>query len=425
MDANEEDESSDSIFLNNGSIVIPLHSNVLLQMFGFPPVQSNPSIEAELLPPPLPPPLPLTDVQPEDSMVGMRRPCPEDEEQSIAKRPRCEQEQEHVEDINPTYVRLRTGEIVTLGEEMPTTILLPESIESDPLIRKIIAKIPSRGVANRLDYLFKFIKKLPAPLMQEDDATKQHYDDLRDRVMSAFMKEYKLRFIFKKCLHRWRISKMDKTVEDEVDPITLCPPEKEIGLYDWKFRRKFLFEANTLALLIESKLMYHEHGFPIPMYPKSPKNNVEFTYAQLISIYYQLKQQGELMWALTTLRQCNFNKKRWYKYHKTAITLGAIKNSITLLDSRDAIDLLSDFIFAKMEDLRFQVTRYVTDNYVTAMLRVPNHWYLEKWKYLAMVHFEAEHFGEDRSRYLNSCCFKLFRKQPQFFNELKSLQIIR
>jgi hypothetical protein len=288
------------------------------------------------------------------------------------------------------------------------------------LIRKIISGIP-KGVANRLEYLYKFIQKLP---MEEEEST-QYYDDIRDKVMSAFMKEYKLRFLFKKVLNRWRVRNMNKHSEEEVDPITLCPPEKGVALYDWTFKRKFLFEANTLALLIESKLMYHEGGFPVPMYPKSPRNNVEFTYPQLISIYYQLKAHGELMWGLTTLRQCNFNKKRWYKYHKSAITLSAIKNSISLLDTRDGIDLLSDFIFAKMEDLRFQLTRYVTDAYIQAMVRVPNHWYLEKFKFLAMVHYEAEHFGEDRTRFVESACFKLLRKQNLFLRELKSMNIIR
>jgi hypothetical protein len=317
---------------------------------------------------------------------------------------------------------LRTRELLHLNIGEPKNILLTPSIEPNLLIRKIIGGIP-KGVANRLQYLHKFVQKLP---LEEEESTLYH-DDIRDQVMNAFMKEYKLRFIFRKCLNRWRVHKMEKTAEaeEEVDPITLCPPEKAIALYDWSFKRKFLFEANTLALMIESKLMYHEGGFPVPMYPKSPKNNVEFSYPQLISIYYQLQAHGELMWGMATLRQCNFNKKRWYKYHKSAITVAAIKNSISLLDTRDGIDLLSDFIFAKMEDLRFQLTRYVTDAYIQAMVRVPNHWYLEKFKFLAMVHYEAEHFGEDRTRFIESSCFKLFRKQNLFLRELKSMNIIR
>jgi hypothetical protein len=70
------------------------------------------------------------------------------------------------------------------------------------------------------------------------------------------------------------------------------------------------------------------------------------------------------------------------------------------------------------------VTRYVTDAYLDAMARVPNHWYLEKWKYIAMVHYEGAHFGEDRTRYVNACSFKLLRKQSQFFGELKTLCIM-
>ena len=220
---------------------------------------------------------------------------------------------------------------------------------------------------------------------------------------------------------------MDKTTndEDEVDPITLCPPDNPIVLYDWSVKKKFILEASTLALLIESKLLYHEGGFPIPMYPKNPRSNIELSYQQLVSLYYQLLAHGKLMWGMTTLRQCNFNKKRWFKYHKSAITIAAIKNSISLLDTADGVELLSDFIFAKMEEMRFRVTRYVTDMYLDAMARVPNHWYLEKWKYIAMVHYEGAHFGEIYTSYVNACSFKLFRKQNQFFNELKSLDIIR
>jgi hypothetical protein len=316
---------------------------------------------------------------------------------------------------------LRTRELLHLKPGEPTNLLLTPSLEPNRLIRKIISNLP-KGVANRLGYLSKFTRKLP---MEEEEESRLYHDDIRDQVIAAYMKEYKLRFIFRKCLNRWRVHKMNKTSEEEVDPITLCPPEKAVVLYDWNFKRKFLFEANTLALMIESKLLYHEGGFPIPMYPKSPRNNVEFSYPQLISIYYQLQAHGELMWGLTTLRHSNFNKKRWYKYHKSAITIAAIKNSISLLDTREGIDLLSDFIFAKMEDLRFQLTRYVTDAYIQAMVRVPNHWYLEKCKFLAMVHYEAEHFGEDRTRFIESACFKLFRKQNLFLRELKSMNVIR
>ena len=151
-------------------------------------------------------------------------------------------------------------------------------------------------------------------------------------------------------------------------PITLSEPDKEVYIYDWSVKRKFIFDAKSLATLIESKLMYNEYGFPVPMYPRNPKNNVEFTYKQLISIYYQLKNYGELRWGFTTLREYNFNKNRWHMYHKSALTINSIKSSITLLDSFEARELFTDFIFAKMEELGLRHTNYIFNAYQTAMV---------------------------------------------------------
>jgi len=421
MDQDQEQEQGllPVFVMNQNTIVVSLENlqednqGLFLQLFGFP----NPDA------------LPIPESLPVESR-GVRRPHPEDEADSPSKRPRFAesqmedgQEQEQEQDKDPTELMLRTGEFLYFNQGEPTNILLHKGVEPDILIRKIISKMPTT-LHGRLQYLYKFIKTAESPF--EDDTERRYYDDIRDRVLAAYMKESKLRHAFRSCLMRWRIHRMDKTTneEDEVDPITLCPPETPVVLYDWSVKKKFILEANTLALLIESKLLYHEGGFPMPTYPKNPRSNVELSYQQLISIYYQLQTHGELLWGMTTMRHCNFNKKRWFRYHKSAITVAAIKNSISLLDTVNGIDLLSDFIFAKMEELRFNVTRYVTDAYMDAMARVPNHWYLEKWKYIAMVHYEGAHFGEERTRYVNACSFKLCRKQNQFFNELKSLHII-
>ena len=407
------------------------HQHLFVQQY-YPPMEPLPVLPLAL---PALPALPVSPV-----IHGVRRSRSEEEEHP-SKRQRIEdgvgacqeeqeqeqeeeQEQEQEQEQDPLHYLLRTGETLYFEEGEPRTILVNKKVEPSLLVRKLLSKVP-KGVHARLQYFHKFLKS-PQSYTENEEETEYH-DSIQEKLMAAYIKESKLRFAFKKVLVRWRVRHMNRTVkeEDECDPITLCPPDKPVVLYDWNFKRKFTFEANTLALHIESKLMYHESGFPMPMYPKSPRNNVEFSYQQLVSLYYQLRAHGELLWAMTTLRQCHFNKKRWYRYHKSAITIAAIKNSVSLLDSVDAIELLSDFIFAKMEELRFQLTRYVTDNYLLAMRRVPQHWYLEKWKYIAMVHYEAEHFGDDRSRYVNHCCFKLFRKQSQFFNELKQMNIIR
>ena len=319
-----------------------------------------------------------------------------------------------------TYIKLKSGEEFHFEEDDGKKIILNEILEPNRLIRNIISKIPIR-IRERLEYLGKFTSDEEE---NEVGIQKKYTGSLKDAVYRAYIKEWRLRYIFKRVLILWRTYKMDKMCERGVDPITLSEPEKEVYIYDWLNKRKFIFDAKSLAILIESKLMYHEYGFPVPMYPRNPRNNVEFSYKQLISLYNQLKIYGELRWGLTTLREYNFNKNRWHMYHKSALTMNSIRVSISLLDSYDARDLFSDFIFAKMEELGLSYSTYICDAYQAAMIKEPTHWYLEKLKSLAVSHYEAEHFGHNRKRIINAACVRVFRKHNQFMGDLKSKHII-
>ena len=324
-----------------------------------------------------------------------------------------------------SYLLLKSGDEFHFTEDDGKNIILNEILEPNRLIRNIISKLPIR-VSERLQYLGKFSYDEESDSDEENSSKvqKRYFGNLKDLVYTAYIKEWRLRFTFKKLLNMWRIYKMNKSCEKEMDPITLTEPEKEIYVYDWSVKRKFIFDAKSLATLIESKLMYHEYGFPVPMYPRNPKNNVEFSYKQLISIYYQLKAYGELRWGFTTLREYNFNKNRWHMYHKSALTINSIKGSITLLDSFEARELLTDFIFAKMDELGLKHTNYIFNAYQVGMIRDPTHWYLEKLKSVAISHYEAEHFGHNRTRIINAACLKIFKKHSFFINDLKTKNFI-
>ena len=228
----------------------------------------------------------------------------------------------------------------------------------------------------------------------------------------------KLRTIFRGVLARWRIYHLNKKENDENDPITLSPPIKTVQLYDWKYKKKYIFDANSLATLIESKLLYHEYGFAMPLYPRNPWTNLEFTYYEMISIYYQLQSHGELRWGLITLKQHDFNIKQWQLYHKSALTMKAIRNNINVLDNRDAQDMLEDFIFSKMDEIRMTVTPYIISAYRIAMRQCPYHWYLELWKSLTFQQLEAEHFGQNKYVAIQAASKALLKKQELFLKEL-------
>lgn len=323
-----------------------------------------------------------------------------------------------------SYLRLKSGEEFHFKEEDSSKTLINEVVEPNRLIRNIISRVPKK-VADRMEYLGKFNSEEDSDEENSKKVEKRYFGNLKELVYEAYIKEWRLRFIFKRLVVLWRIYKMNKSSEKEIDPITLSEPEKEVYVYDWANKKKFVFDAKSIATMIESKLMYQEYGFPVPMYPRNPKNNVEFSYKQLVSLYYQLKKYGELRWGFTTLREYDFNKNRWHMYHKSALTINSIKASIYQLDTIQGRELLSDFIFAKMEEVGFRYTIIIYNIYQKAMDMVPNHWYLEKLKSIAILHYEAEHFGHNKTRIINAACVKIFRKFHIFLNDLKNKNIIR
>jgi hypothetical protein len=321
------------------------------------------------------------------------------------------------------YLRLKSGEEFNFTEDDGKNLIINEKVESNRLVRNIISRIPLR-VIDRIEYLSKFNSEEDSDDENRSKVKKRYLGNLKELVYEAYIKEWRIRFLFKRLLNLWRVYKMNKVCVKEVDPITLSEPEKEVYLYDWSVKKKFVFDAKSLATLIESKLMYQEYGFPVPMYPKNPKNNVEFSYKQMIAIYYQLKKYGELKWGFTTLREYNFNKNRWHLYHKSALTMNSIKISISLLDSFEAREQLSDFIFAKMDELEIRYTDFIVKLYNIAMISIPTHWYLEKLKPLAISHYEAEHFCQNRTRLINSAFLRIYKNQNKFIADLKNLNIV-
>lgn len=320
---------------------------------------------------------------------------------------------------NYNMLQLSSGRVLRFEEDDGINILVPRWFESNPYVRRILSRIPF-SIERRLKYL--------ARIMDEEDGYDSDgeimYYHLRDQVYESYLVELRLRRAMRNVLTRWRIKRMDRAIQEKTDPITLYDPVKEVVLYDMQLKRKFYFDAKSIAIHIETALLYQEGGFAIPMYPRNPWNNLEFTYRQLLSLYLQLRTHGELRWGLSTLRALDFNKSRWQRYHHSAITMRAIHASLFSLESLNARELLEDFIVLSLEKCG-NVSEDTIIFYREAMIRVPHHWYLERWKTLAYQHYEAQHFGMHRSMHLTSACRDLYHKQYSFVKDLVRLGVIR
>lgn len=319
------------------------------------------------------------------------------------------------------YVKLYTGEELFLNNNKDYKLIMTNNIEPNKLIRNIIKRVITSNIKERIEYLSKFQIKDK----DDNDISVKYYIELRDNVYSGYYRELRLQNVFKKLLHIWRINKIDKGYIKEIDPITLSEPEKYITLYDINKKRKYEFDAKSLSNAINASLLYYQNAFASPLNPKNPKTNVEFTYSELISIYYQLQEKGELKWTLSTLRENNFNINRWTINNKAILSISAIKNEINKLDTYDGKELLLDFIITRLEEYNMQPTELVLKAYEIAINKVPNHMYLQKFKPIAVIHYEAIQYNLNKSGTIKAMCLKIFKGQNNFIKDLISIGVLK
>ena len=254
----------------------------------------------------------------QESILGARKrddsDSDSDREDPVTKRRRYK---ESDYEPDPFFMKLSSGEEFYFTEEDGNDLV--NIHEPNVMLRNILANMP-RKISHRMRYLAKFNH---TEIMEGP----RHFENVYDAVIAGYIRECRLRRIFRGVLQRWRIRKMNRTSTAPIDPITLCPPEKTVTVYDWATRKRYLFDAKSLATLIDSQLLYNEYGFSVPQMPRNPWTNIEFTYIQLVSMYEQLQHHGELRWGFTTLRSHQFHKEAWELYHRPALTMKAIRAS--------------------------------------------------------------------------------------------------
>jgi hypothetical protein len=173
---------------------------------------------------------------------------------------------------------LSSGRVLRFFDTDGYSLLVPEWLQPNMYVRKIISKLP-RSIRKRMTYLEKFMNEEDA----YDDEDNELYYHLRDQVYDTYILEMRLRERMRAFVRRWRQRRMDRRSDENIDPITQCPPEKEVEIYDWDMKKKFVFDAKSLAIHIETQLLHHDSGFASPQCPRNPWTNVNFSYNQLIS----------------------------------------------------------------------------------------------------------------------------------------------
>lgn len=284
---------------------------------------------------------------------------------------------------NYNIVHLQSGIVLYFFEEDGKGILAPEWVIWNPCTRKIIQRLP-RSITKRLRYLSYFMG-------EEEGYDSNHimiYEYLEDDVYYAYLIEMRLRRAMRNVLSRWRCYHIDKKKHDEIDPITLCEPEKPIVLYSWKAKRKFVFDAKSIAIHIETQLLHQNDGFTSPLMPRNPWSNVEFTYIEMVSLYLQIKKYGELRWGLCTLHDCKFDKMNWFQMHQQALIVKALKQSIYTIQSSHIREMIEDFIITMLNEIGVVITNYHRTIYHLGLIHLHDHWYIQKWKQICIKYYD-------------------------------------
>lgn len=316
----------------------------------------------------------------------------------------------------PPSIKLFYGEELFFDNKLP--LLLNYELEQDVIVRRIIQIIP-RPIKERLIFFSKFL--LPNLINDNKFILYNYYINLRNKVFSAYYKEYKLRNAFRKLLQLYRIKKLDKAYIPEIDPITLSELQKPIIIYDWELKRKYAFEASSLANSIESSLTYNEFMFSFPQNPKNPKSNKIFTYSQLISIYYQLINYKEIRWTIISLKENNFNVSVWHLYNRSQLFRQTLKREISCLDTANGRDLFLEFIELIFEECNIDYNEETLKTYEKAVINEPNHWYLQKFKPFVILFNEYKYFdmltNKNRLK-LKLTCLKIMKYHGIFLGEM-------
>lgn len=196
----------------------------------------------------------------------------------------------------------------------------------------------------------------------------------------------KIRWIFRRFLHQWRITHLQKMNTEDI--YTLEVPKYPVAITDWTTRRQYIFEASTLMKDITSRLQHYDGFFENPLPPRNPLTNIPFTKNQMVSIWNQLENSPiTSSFVFSAFRQCRFNLSLFEMVHKTYLELYALRKIMQDLSTIDAYERLLDFIEEAYEKRgkRFQYNpyEYVVHHHNTIEL-------IQRWKTLCQRYYEIE-----------------------------------
>lgn len=210
------------------------------------------------------------------------------------------------------------------------------------------------------------------------------------QVMGLLYKNQKIRWIMKRFLSKYRISKFQKVNEE--DPITLEAFKQPIYVVSWIQRKIYTFEASTLARHIHKQLLHNIGHIAQPISPKNPLTNEIFSFAQLLSFLDQCRLYGKTFWTIEAFIQSRYDMATFTLTHSKALRLNALKVTMSNVEDWDCIDTLYDFI--KSQHHYHQRSFYI-NTYKWAVNHAQREGIMMKWNKLCVKWYEIDILIDD------------------------------
>ncbi len=248
---------------------------------------------------------------------------------------------------------------------------------------------------------------------------------VKQDLYELYIYEMRIRWQFKRLLMLYRTYILNKKAEPVIDLVTLQAVEKPIYIYDKN--RRYAFEAKTLSQSITSSLLHQSASFAQPLDPKNVYTNKYFTYAQLVSIYYQLQSYGYMSSAISLFKEADFRIARFLSVNYRFLTIKAIKYQLDKTDSEDSIEMIINFIETVADTTGFNLTDRKRNILTAALEVIPNHPITAGLRCLTYADLESDIMGNGTSPFITLSASRLLDQiftlsfHPKVIEKLSSI----
>jgi len=231
------------------------------------------------------------------------------------------------------------------------------------------------------------------PLLKEGPSWAQGpswFQTYQDGVQEAVFLEMRIRWAFKRLLHCFRLRRIERIPDSTTDPITFCPIETPITVYDMVLKRKFTFDAKPLVKHISHCLFQQERMVPNAKAPTNVITNRPFTFPQLFSITKQVIRAGINPGHLLNYQYHYYDILRWKTYMGQTLLIAAIREELFNPDSTDGQDLMIDFMMNQLQILNIQPIPEFETLLIKAVDMFPTHSAIQSLRDLCFRDYEAK-----------------------------------